>query len=146
MGDDVVVFSFRVSIEAMTWILRTALIAAPLLAFALAKRLCLALQMRDRRRLTEGEETGQVTQSVNGGLSESRRGLSPTARYRILMRDVPTPLELPAQGPISRRRRLRTVLSGWYYGDLVELPVTEEQRSRISERTTPSEPVRERED
>jgi ubiquinol-cytochrome c reductase cytochrome b subunit len=130
----------------MTWILRIALIAAPLLAFALTKRLCLALQMRDRRRLTEGEETGQVTQSMNGDLSESHRGLSPTARYRILMRDVPTPLELPAEGPISRRRRLRTVLSGWYYRDLVEMPATDEQRSRIAARTASPEPVREPED
>ncbi|WP_328921015.1 cytochrome bc complex cytochrome b subunit [Streptomyces sp. NBC_00208] len=145
-GNDVVAYSFRVSIEVMTWILRIALIAAPLLAFALTKRLCLALQMRDRRRLTEGEETGQVIQSVNGDLSESHRGLSPTDRYRILMRDVPTPLELPAEGPVSRRRRLRTVLSGWYYRDLVDLPVTDEQRSRIAERTAPPEPVREPED
>ncbi|WSA75328.1 cytochrome bc complex cytochrome b subunit [Streptomyces sp. NBC_01799] len=145
-GNDVVAYSFRVSIEVMTWILRIALIAAPLLAFALTKRLCLALQMRDRRRLTEGEETGQVTQSVNGDLSESHSGLSPTDRYRILMRDVPTPLELPAEGPVSRRRRLRTVLSGWYYRDLVDLPVTDEQRSRIAERTAPPEPVREPED
>ncbi|MFF3059628.1 cytochrome bc complex cytochrome b subunit [Streptomyces sp. NPDC057909] len=145
-GNDVVAYSFRVSIEVMTWILRIALVAAPLLAFALTKRLCLALQMRDRRRLTEGEETGQVTQSVSGDLSESHRGLSPTDRYRILMRDVPTPLELPAEGPVSRRRRLRTVLSGWYYRDLVDLPVTDEQRSRIAERTAPAEPVREPED
>ncbi|MFF0399101.1 cytochrome bc complex cytochrome b subunit [Streptomyces sp. NPDC005248] len=145
-GNDVVAFSFRVSIEVMTWILRIALVVAPLLAFALTKRLCLALQMRDRRRLTEGEETGQVTQSVNGDLSESHRRLSPTARYRILMRDVPTPLELPTEGPVPRRRRVRTALSGWYYRDLVELPATDEQRSRIAERTAPPEPVRGPED
>ncbi|MFE7710299.1 cytochrome bc complex cytochrome b subunit [Streptomyces sp. NPDC057486] len=145
-GNDVVALSFRVSIEAMIWILRIALIAAPVLAFALTKRLCLALQMRDRRRLAEGEETGQVVQSVNGDLSESHRGLSQTARHRILMRDVPTPLELPAESPISRRQRLRTVLSSWYYGDLVELPATDEQRSHIAERMAPPEPVRRLED
>ncbi|MBT2511540.1 ubiquinol-cytochrome c reductase cytochrome b subunit [Streptomyces sp. ISL-98] len=145
-GDDVVAFSFRISIEAMTWILRIALIVAPLLAFAVTKRLCLALQMRDRRRLTEGEETGQVTQSAYGALSEGHRSLSPTARYRLLMRDVPTPLELPVEGPISRRRRLRTVLSGWYYGDIVELPATDEQRSLIAERSAPPEPAGERQD
>ncbi|MET7523380.1 cytochrome bc1 complex cytochrome b subunit [Streptomyces sp. 900116325] len=145
-GNDVVAFSFRVSIEVMTWILRIALVVAPLLAFALTKRLCLALQMRDRRRLTEGEETGQVTQSVNGDLSESHRRLSPTARYRILMRDVPTPLELPTEGRVPRRRRVRTALSGWYYRDLVELPATDEQLSRIAERTAPPEPVRGPED
>jgi ubiquinol-cytochrome c reductase cytochrome b subunit len=83
---------------------------------------------------------------VNGDLAESHRGLSPTARYRILMRDVPTPLELPTEGPVSRRRRVRTALSGWYYRDFVELPATDEQRSRIAERTAPPDPVRGPED
>ncbi|MGW1881628.1 cytochrome bc1 complex cytochrome b subunit [Streptomyces sp. NPDC001970] len=145
-GNDVVAFSFRISIEATTWILRIALIVAPVLAFAVTKRLCLALQMRDGQRLTEGEETGQVTQSAYGSLSEGHRALTPGARYRILMRDVPEPLELPAEGPVSRRRRLRTVLSGWYYEDVVELPATDGQRSVIAERTAPPEPVVERQE
>ncbi|MFF8841116.1 cytochrome bc complex cytochrome b subunit [Streptomyces sp. NPDC015127] len=141
-GNDVVAFSFRISVEATTWILRVALVVAPPLAFALTKRLCLALQVRDRDRLTVGDETGQVIQSAYGELSEGHRGLNPTARYRLLMRDVPAPLEqLPAEGPVSRRRRLRIVLSGWYYGDVVQLPVTDEQRSLIAERTAPPERV-----
>ncbi|MGI5404458.1 cytochrome b [Streptomyces sp. CA-135486] len=145
-GNDVVAFSFRVSVNTMTWILRIAVVVAPLLAFAVTKRLCLALQSRDRRLLTEGEETGQVTQSPYGGLGESHRALAPAARYRILMREVPKPLELPEEGPLPRRRRLRAALSSWYYGDRVDLPATDEQRSVIAERAAPPEPVGDRQE
>ncbi|MFF3322361.1 cytochrome bc complex cytochrome b subunit [Streptomyces sp. NPDC002889] len=145
-GNDVVAFSFRVSVEALTWILRVALVVAPPLAFAVTKRLCLALQMRDFRRLSDGEETGQVTQSVYGELSEGRRDLDPAARYHLLMREVPEPLELPEAGPLPRRRRLRIVLSGWYYGDRVDLPATQEQLARITERTQPPERIGDRQD
>ncbi|WP_327328626.1 ubiquinol-cytochrome c reductase cytochrome b subunit [Streptomyces sp. NBC_01210] len=140
-GNDVIAFSFRVSVNTMTWILRIALVLAPPLAFAATKRLCLALQMRDRRLLTEGEETGQVTQSPYGELSESHRALSPPTRYRLLLRDIPEPLSLPAEGPVSRRRRLNTALSVWFYRDYVELPATDEQRAKIAQRTAPPDPV-----
>lgn len=143
-GNDIIAFSFRISVEATTWSLRIALIVAPVLAFVVTRRLCLALQMRDLRRLTEGEESGQVTQSVHGGLSDGHRALTPAARYRILMRDVPQPLGLPTEGRVLRRHRLRTALSCWYYEDVVELPVTEQQRSAIVERTAPPEPAAER--
>ncbi|MEU4492212.1 ubiquinol-cytochrome c reductase cytochrome b subunit [Streptomyces sp. NPDC023998] len=145
-GNDVLAFSFRVSVNTMTWILRISLVLAPLLAFAVTKRLCLALQVRDRRLLTEGEESGQVTQSPYGELGESHRDLDPAARYRLLMREVPKPLELPEEGPLPRRRRLRAALSSWYYGDRVDLPATDEQRSVIAERTAPPEPVGDRQE
>ncbi|MEU3920053.1 ubiquinol-cytochrome c reductase cytochrome b subunit [Streptomyces sp. NPDC029004] len=140
-GNDVIALSFRVSVNTMTWILRIALVVAPVLAFAVTKRLCLALQMRDRGRLTKGEETGQVTQSPYGGLQESHRGITKAARHRLLVREVPMPLQLPAEGPLSRRLRLKTTLSSWYYGDRVDLPVTQEQKSAIAQRTAPPEPV-----
>ncbi|MDH2392562.1 ubiquinol-cytochrome c reductase cytochrome b subunit [Streptomyces sp. HNM0663] len=164
-GNDVVAFGFLLSLEATTWVLRVALVVAPPLAFVIAKRLCLALQERDRRRLARGVETGEVTQSVSGGLSEGHRPLPPAARYRILMRDVPAPLKLEGheepegleepraprerreggegaragEGGPPRRRRLRVALSGWYYGDVVDLPATDEQRAAIAERTRPPE-------
>ncbi|MET7622705.1 ubiquinol-cytochrome c reductase cytochrome b subunit [Streptomyces sp. NPDC005408] len=141
-GNDLIAFSFKVSVNTMTWALRIALVVAPLLAFAATKRLCLALQMRDRRRLTEGEETGKVTQSPYGGLSVGHRALTPTARYRLLLREIPEPMDLPAEGPVSRRRRLKTLLSSWFYRDHVELPATDEQRATIAQRTAPPpEPV-----
>src|SRR4051812_39622222 len=68
-GNDVAAYSFHVSVNALTWIFRVALVVGPVLAFLVTKRLCLALQAHERRVLTEGEETGRVRQSVYGGIS-----------------------------------------------------------------------------
>ena len=131
-GNDVIAFSFEISVNALTWIFRVAFVAAPVLAFLVTKRLCLALQAHERRVLTEGEETGQVTQSVYGGITPEHRPASGRRLYRFLVRDLPRPL--PSPGPHApRRTRLRAALSTWYYRDRVELPATPEQRRRVAE-------------
>ncbi|WP_116210225.1 cytochrome b [Streptomyces olivoreticuli] len=139
-GNDVVAYSFRVSIDTLTWIFRAGVVLGPVVAFLVTKRMCLALQDHDRLTLAEGEESGEVEQSVHGGLGEGHRPLSARRGYRLMVREVPLPL--PAgEGPVPRVQRLRTALSSWYYRDRVELPVTPEQRREIEERTAaPVEP------
>lgn len=135
-GNDVIAYSFRVSVEGLIWTLRIALVVLPVAAFWVTKRLCLALQDTDRTLLAEGEETGEVRQSVYGALREGHRAPSAERRYRILVTDLPAPLPRPADGSsATRRERLRTALSGWYYRDAVPLPVTPEERREIGERT-----------
>ncbi|MBA4863140.1 ubiquinol-cytochrome c reductase cytochrome b subunit [Streptomyces sp. PSKA54] len=131
-GNDVIAYSFLVSVNALTWIFRIAVFAGPVVAFVVTKRLCLALQDRERRLLLEGEETGAVSQSVYGGISESHRPVDAGLRYRILVRDVPRPLARP-QHPATRLQRLRSALSTWYYGDRVEMPAAPDQKRHIQE-------------
>ncbi|GAB7029270.1 cytochrome bc complex cytochrome b subunit [Streptomyces sp. NPDC021749] len=133
-GNDVVAAVFEVSVEALTWIFRIAVIVGPVLAFLITKRFCLALQAHDRQLLEEGEETGQVSQNVYGGIGESHRPLDTEQRYRLLVRDVPEPLEHPGERA-PRRKRLRAALSAWYYRDRVDMPTTAEERLQISGRT-----------
>ncbi|MFD8542905.1 cytochrome bc complex cytochrome b subunit [Streptomyces sp. NPDC059649] len=133
-GNDVVAAVFEVSVEALTWIFRIAVIVGPVLAFLITKRFCLALQAHDRQLLEEGEETGQISQNVYGGIGESHRPLDTEQRYRLLVRDVPEPLEHPGERA-PRRKRLRAALSAWYYRDRVDMPATAEERLQISGRT-----------
>ncbi|UYQ60181.1 cytochrome b [Streptomyces peucetius] len=132
-GNDVVALIFRVPVEALTWILRVAVIAGPVIAFMITKRICLALQAHERELMEEGEETGRVRQSVYGGISEVHQPLDAERRYRALVRDVPEPLA-PPDGRAARRARLRSLLSRWYYRDRVEMPATAEQRVQITEK------------
>ncbi|MFI9201107.1 cytochrome bc complex cytochrome b subunit [Streptomyces sp. NPDC053048] len=143
-GNDVIAFTFRLSVNGLTWVLRVLVVLGPVLAFLVTKRLCLALQARDRRRLTEGEESGEVGQDASGGLGEGHQPLTAGEGYRLMVREVPRPL--PAQeGPATRRYRLRAALSSWYYRDRVEMPATAEQREQIAGRlagpATEAEPV-----
>ena len=143
-GNDVTAHTFDLSVNALTWFFRIAVLIGPVIAFFVTKRICLALQDHDRKLLTEGEETGRVTQEVYGKLGESSRPLPAEKRYRILVRDVPRPLR-PAGGEdvstLPRRQRLRVALSSWYFRDRVEMPATPEQRREIAARVAgPEEP------
>ncbi|MEU6172481.1 ubiquinol-cytochrome c reductase cytochrome b subunit [Streptantibioticus parmotrematis] len=142
-GNDVVAYAMRWSVNALTWIFRVAVIVGPPLAFMLTKRLCLALQDHERETLTEGTETGRVSQAVHGEISEDHRPVPAEARYRALVRATPRPLSVDegaeeGEGARARRvRRLRVALGSWYYGDRVEMPATPRQRAEIEARTAP---------
>ncbi|PWI43070.1 cytochrome bc complex cytochrome b subunit [Streptomyces sp. ICBB 8177] len=139
-GNDVIAYSFRWSVNALTWIFRVAVIVGPVIGFLVTKRICLALQAHDRRLLTEGHETGKVSQNVSGALGESHRPVSAADRYRLVVREVPRPLPRPT-GDAPRGERLRALLSGWYYRDSVQMPVTKDERREIAARL--AEPVAE---
>lgn len=72
-GNDVVAQTFRISVNALTWIFRISLIVAPVLAFFLTRALCHALLHAEQERLTEGEETGDVRQTLAGGYESGHR-------------------------------------------------------------------------
>ncbi|MFF8691171.1 cytochrome bc complex cytochrome b subunit [Streptomyces sp. NPDC015144] len=131
-GNDVTALVFHVSVEALTWILRVALVVGPLLAYAVTARVCLALQARERRLVRTGTETGQVGQNVYGAIHEGHRPLDSARLRRALVRDVPRPLGSPG-GRVARRARIRSSLSRWYYRDRVDMPTTSAQRERIDE-------------
>jgi ubiquinol-cytochrome c reductase cytochrome b subunit len=137
-GNDVTALVFRVSVETLTWILRIALVAGPVIAYLVTKRVCLALQARERQLMCSGTESGRVEQNVYGAISESHRSLDVARRYRALVRDIPRPLSPPGSRA-TRVARVRSLLSRWYYRDRVHMPMTADQRAQIEERL--KEPV-----
>ncbi|WP_406456633.1 ubiquinol-cytochrome c reductase cytochrome b subunit [Streptomyces sp. NBC_01622] len=72
-GNDVVAQTFRISVNALTWILRIALVVAPVVAFVVTRWLCHALLRTEQEALEEGQETGEVRQSVTGGYESEHR-------------------------------------------------------------------------
>jgi ubiquinol-cytochrome c reductase cytochrome b subunit len=136
-GNDVVAYTFGISLNALTWVLRGALVILPPVAFVVTKRICLALQERDRERLIEGEETGEVGQSVEGGYEEGHRPLDPHLRHVLLSRELPEPLG--GGSGRGRTARVRTALSSWYYGERVEMPPEPPEPAVPVEPSEPSE-------
>ncbi|MBV2155418.1 cytochrome bc complex cytochrome b subunit [Kitasatospora sp. SUK 42] len=129
-GNDVIAFEFGVSVNTLTDVLRAALIALPPVSFMLTRRFCLALQARDRSRLLDGDETGRIDQSIEGGFEGHRRPVRPAERQVMLVRDAPTPPPAPAGAP--RRERARAAASSWFYRDRVELPASEQESERVA--------------
>jgi ubiquinol-cytochrome c reductase cytochrome b subunit len=98
-GNDVVAQSFRISVNALTWVLRVALVVAPVLAFVLTRRLCRALLEAEQERLAEGEESGEVRQSVEGAYESSHR---PVEGFRPGAPRAPARINPPDPNPGSR--------------------------------------------
>ncbi|MET9827807.1 ubiquinol-cytochrome c reductase cytochrome b subunit [Streptomyces sp. NPDC006385] len=80
-GNDIIAYAFEISVNALTWVFRIAFVLLPPIAYMVTKRICLALQDKDRERLTEGEETGEVRQTIAGGYEESHEPLDEERRY-----------------------------------------------------------------
>jgi ubiquinol-cytochrome c reductase cytochrome b subunit len=72
-GNDVVAAIFHISLNAMTLWGRVAAIALPPIAFYTTKRICLALQAKDRELIEHGIETGIIRQLPNGEFVEVTR-------------------------------------------------------------------------
>ncbi|GGZ02697.1 cytochrome bc1 complex cytochrome b subunit [Streptomyces poonensis] len=123
-GQDVVARLLDVSVDRLTWILRVLVLLGPLAAFWLTRRVCLALQERDGERLREGDETGEVRQSVEGAYREGHRPVPAEERFVLLARRPVRPVPPPAERGASaqQRERLKAVLSDWYYRDQVPYP------------------------
>ena len=69
-GNDVIATTFHISLNAMTWLGRFLAIAAPPVAFYVTRRICYALQAKDRELEQHGIETGIVRQLPSGEFVE----------------------------------------------------------------------------
>ncbi|GAA4630893.1 ubiquinol-cytochrome c reductase cytochrome b subunit [Actinoallomurus vinaceus] len=80
-SNDQIATHFGLSLTALTVFFRVAVIAGPLLAFTVTRRLCLGLQQREHDEAEHGVETGVIRQLANGGFEElTNSPQRPTAR------------------------------------------------------------------
>ncbi|MBX7548562.1 ubiquinol-cytochrome c reductase cytochrome b subunit [Streptomyces sp. tea 10] len=78
-GNDVVAQTFRISVNALTWVLRVAVVVLPVLAFLVTRWLCRALTEAERDRLARGVSTGEIRQNIAGGYESDH---APVASFR----------------------------------------------------------------
>src|SRR6185437_757033 len=96
-ANDVLANAFHVPLYTVTWIARVLVIAGPVAAYALTKRICLGLQRKDAQTLEHGVETGIIRQLPDGGFTEAARPVSD--EERAVLAAGPAARPLPAPGP-----------------------------------------------
>jgi ubiquinol-cytochrome c reductase cytochrome b subunit len=69
-ANDQIAYQFHLDLYTVTWFFRVAVLAGPLLAYALTERICLGLTSREREEAEHGRETGRIVMSPDGGYSE----------------------------------------------------------------------------
>ena len=129
-SNDLVATHFGLSLNAITWVLRFAIFLLPVVVFQVTKRICLALQRKDREVVLHGVESGNVRRTADGRFYEVHEPLDEYERWVKVGHHVYRPLELePLEDANGVRRSggrldgFRTRMSKFFYEDRVE-PVT----------------------
>ncbi|MEL4504179.1 ubiquinol-cytochrome c reductase cytochrome b subunit [Luteococcus sp. H138] len=82
-GNDIIATTFSISLNAITYFLRAAVLIAPIIAFLITKRICLSLQRRDAERVLHGSESGIIVRNPDGGYSEAHAPISEDEAFTL---------------------------------------------------------------
>lgn len=124
-SSDIIATHFRLSIEGVIHALQFATVVGPFIAFFITKRVCLALQRKDREIALHGFESGRVVRLPGGEYIEVHEQLDDFERWRLVSFDEYQPLMIRPndQGKITVAERVRAGLSRWFFEDRIA-PVT----------------------
>jgi len=135
-GNDIVAMAFNMSINAITWFMRIALIVVPPLVFIATRRICLGLQRNDLDKLLHGKETGRILRLPEGGFVEVHEPVTEAELPKLLARETYPVWELPqkvdANGiktPKYRRQMMKAKLSAWWTKGDLPIPTMKEIQS-----------------
>jgi ubiquinol-cytochrome c reductase cytochrome b subunit len=113
-GNDIIAKAFDISLNAMTWGGRIALLILPPIAYLVAYRVCLGLQRHDREVLEHGVETGVIKLLPSGEFIEVHQPLGPTDEHghgRLGYTGTPVPKRMNQIGAASPLKHIR----GFFY-------------------------------
>ncbi|KUN19199.1 ubiquinol-cytochrome c reductase cytochrome b subunit [Streptomyces antibioticus] len=139
-GNDVVATHLHLSINAITWFVRIAVFAVPVLAFVVTKRVCLGLQRRDRDKVLHGRESGIIRRLPHGEYVEVHEPLAQAQLHTLTQHEQNGHYELgplvDANGvrrPVTASMRVRARLARAMFGPETRIPKpTVEEYRQIS--------------
>ena len=125
-SSDLIATHFRLSIEGVILALQVSAVLGPFVAFFITKRVCLALQRKDREIALHGFESGRIVRLPGGEYIEVHEQLDDFERWRLVSFDEYQPIMLRpnSQGRITLAQRTRAGLSRWFFEDRIA-PVTQ---------------------
>ena len=126
-ANDLIATHFELSLNGITWFLRFGLFLFPWFAYWITKRICLALQRRDRELALHGHETGRIVRLETGQYMEVHQPLTDEERWILVSYDADRMLEIEppedengVRRPGYGRDRVLQRISGFFYEDRVE--------------------------
>ncbi|MFF2052132.1 cytochrome bc complex cytochrome b subunit [Leifsonia sp. NPDC058194] len=130
-SSDIIATHFKLTMEGVIHSLQALLILGPIIAYFITKRVCLALQKKDRSIALHGYETGRIVKLPGGEFIEVHEQLSDYERWRLVSFEAYEPLMIRPnkQGKITAGNRMRASLSRWFFEDRIVPPTKGELES-----------------
>jgi ubiquinol-cytochrome c reductase cytochrome b subunit len=130
-SSDLLATHFKLSIEGVTLALQILFFIAPVIAYFVAKRVCIALQKKDREIVLHGYESGRIVRLPGGEYIEVHEPLDEYERWKLVAHEDYKPLMIrpDSKGRISVFQRVRAIASSWFFEDRIA-PVTKSELER----------------
>jgi ubiquinol-cytochrome c reductase cytochrome b subunit len=130
-SSDLIATHFKLTMEGVIHTLQALLFVGPVVAYFVTKRVCLALQKKDRSIALHGFETGRIVKLPGGEFIEVHEQLSDYERWRLVSYEAYEPLMLRPnkRGKITAANRVRAGLSRWFFEDRLVPPTRGELES-----------------
>jgi len=146
-GNDLIAKAFDISLNAMTWGGRIALLILPPIGYLVAYRICLGLQRHDREVLEHGVETGVIKMLPSGEFIEVHQPLGPVDDHghgQLTYSGTPVPKRMNELGAASPLKHVR----GFFFpvrekpeiqAQLEALAAAESQRTAVDASEEPAD-------
>ena len=127
-SSDIIATHFHLTMEGVIHTLQATTILGPFIAYFLAKRICLALQKKDREIVLHGYESGRIVRLPGGEFIEVHQPVDEYERWKLVSYQDYQPLMLRpnSRGQITFGQRLRAGLSRWFFEDRIS-PVSKKE-------------------
>ncbi|GAB3844335.1 cytochrome bc1 complex cytochrome b subunit [Nesterenkonia populi] len=127
-SNDLIATHFQLSVNDTVYWSWVAFFFGIPLSYILTKRICLALQRKDRETALHGHEAGVIEVSPDGGFSERHKMLSDYELWTLVSYEAPAPSgpQPNAKGKITVAEKLRARLNRMFFEDRVE-PVSRDE-------------------
>jgi ubiquinol-cytochrome c reductase cytochrome b subunit len=125
-SSDIIATHFWLTMEGVIHTLQVLLIVGPIIAYFVTKRICLALQKKDREIALHGYESGRIVRLPGGEYIEVHQPVDEFERWKLVDVDTYAPLVVRpnAKGQIPWHEHLRAGFSRWFFEDRLT-PVTQ---------------------
>jgi ubiquinol-cytochrome c reductase cytochrome b subunit len=135
-ANDVIADKFNISLNAMTWGGRIAVLVVPPMAYWMTYRICLGLQQHDREVLVHGLETGIIRRLPSGKFEEIHQPLSGNGHDGDGHRELDY-AGAPVPKKMNRVGALGPALKGFFYpteepGHGRELPGADKRQDELT--------------
>ncbi|GAA3868334.1 cytochrome bc complex cytochrome b subunit [Leifsonia kafniensis] len=127
-SSDIIATHFHLTMEGVIHGIQAITILGPVLAYFLTKRICLALQKKDREIVLHGYESGRIVRLPGGEYIEVHQPVDEYERWKLISHTDYKPLMIRpnAKGQITAGQHLRAALSRWFFEDRIA-PVSQKE-------------------
>ncbi|WP_424935952.1 MULTISPECIES: cytochrome b [Bacteria] len=125
-SSDLIATHFMLTMEGVIHALQALLFVGPVLGYFITKRICIALQKKDREIVLHGYESGRIVRLPGGEFIEVHKPVDEYDRWKLIDYETYEPLVVRpnAKGRIPWHQNFRSSLSRWFFEDRLQ-PLTQ---------------------